>query len=61
MWGIIRKSIIIYYYCINGKYGRSINYFNVIVSIDFNDKGYFLFCEEVLYMYLYMYLYNKYY
>lgn len=53
MWGIIRKSIIIYYYCMNGKYGRRINYFNIciIVSNDFNDKGYFFlvkrFCIDV--------------
>lgn len=51
MWGIIRKSIIIYYYCINGKYCRSINYFNIIVSNDFNDRGFFFlvkrFCIDV--------------
>lgn len=41
MWGITRKSIITHYYCINGKYGRRINHFNIIVSNDFNDKGYF--------------------
>lgn len=41
MWGITRKSIITHYYCINGKYGRSVNHFNAIVSNDFNDKGYF--------------------
>lgn len=43
MWGITRKSIITHYYCMNGKYGRRINHFNtcIIVSNDFNDKGYF--------------------